>query len=302
MDFVSGIRLAITEAFRRLLEEKHLCQSVEVSTESIEAVAQAKHSKLLEQPAPGSTDRPAASLKDYLYTGESIMNSPWAPDFEEKPALDAAHPAPAHPQRSQAIPCALPPTAHTYCAVCKDRWPFNPVRSLGRVEHGQTNHSDQWFDLVYQCQSCKTELVRFYVRRQGRKLTLCGRDPFEEVAVPAVLPKDHAGFFGSAMLACQSEQTLAGIFLLQVFIEQFWRSLAPVKALLKAKPKATGDELGRAYAKTLPADFEKRFPSLLDIHDRLSDAIRRADPDEALFNEAAEQIAGHFDARRLYKL
>ena len=109
-------------------------------------------------------------------------------------------------------------------------------------------------------------------------------------------------FFANATVAFQSGQTLAGIFLLRVFIEQYWRSLSAVSGIVGPKGKPTGDELADAYKATLPVDFKARFPSLSEVYASLSAAMHAASEDAALFEESAAKVIEHFEARRLFKL
>lgn len=140
------------------------------------------------------------------------------------------------------------------------------------------------------------------VRREGMKLRLVGRDPLEVLPVPKVLPKGQGKFYGDAQIAYHAGQTLAAIFLLRTFVEQFWRSLTQVQALVQRQPRATGDEQGTAYQDTLPTDFKSRFPSLSEIYTKLSAAMHEALADAALFEECCTKIVEHFEARKLFKL
>jgi hypothetical protein len=152
------------------------------------------------------------------------------------------------------------PTINTFCDGCQERWPFNPVfdGAMCVLDSGQS----QRYFFGYQCQRCKGPAIRFMVRREAVKLRLVGRDPIEVLPTPKVLPKVAAKFFGYAQIAHHAGQTLAGIFLLRTFIEQFWRSLPEVQALIQKHPRATGEEQGNLYQTTLPEDFKNRFPSL----------------------------------------
>jgi len=96
-------------------------------------------------------------------------------------------------------------------------------------------------------------------------------------------------------------QTLAGLFLLRVFIEQFWKTVPAVRELILKQSKATGDEQGDAYQSTLPQDFKSRFPSLKEVYGKLSAAIHLADENAALFDDSCSKIEKHFEARRLFE-
>jgi hypothetical protein len=95
---------------------------------------------------------------------------------------------------------------------------------------------------------------------------------------------------------------LAGIFMLRVCIEQYWRERATVENNLPNVARPTGDQLGDAYNLTLPDDFKQRVPSLSETYGSLSQAIHSANESESVFMSAASDMEMHFDARRLYKL
>lgn len=192
------------------------------------------------------------------------------------------------------------PTINTFCDHCETRPPFNPVADGSYLVQGLGR--DEFFYLGYQCQQCKGQPIRFLVRREGLKLRLAGRYPLEVLPTPKVLPKSVSKYYGTAMVAYHAGQTLAGLFLLRVFIEQFWQTLPKIKTLLETQPRATGDEQGDAYQDTLPPDFKSRFPSLKDVYGRLSKAIHSADENADLFDDSCAKIVEHFDARRLYKI
>jgi hypothetical protein len=188
-----------------------------------------------------------------------------------------------------------------WCEVCKCRPPHNPFadQCLSVILEG--HEQEQWYQLAYQCQQCHSVPVRLLVRRSRLRLRLAGRDPIEFVPPPPGL-KGSTKFFSDAVVAHHAGQTLAGLFLLRTYIEQYWRTIQPVQELLKAKPRATGEEQGEIYQSTLPADFKSRFPSLVDLYRQLSAAMHEANADVTLFEDSAAKIAEHFDARRLFKL
>jgi hypothetical protein len=181
------------------------------------------------------------------------------------------------------------------------------IEQLTSSIFGRLRAAQQIFLFPYQCQQCKTGPIFYLVRRTGLKLTLCGRDPIETVDLPSFLPKEQRQHFSGAVIAHNAGQTLAAIFLLRTFIEQFWLSL---NLSVRSKDsttgaeasRTTGDELGAAYSKTLPDALKSQFPSLSDLYGRLSVAMHAAEPNVELFKTAKNQIIEHFDARRLFKL
>ena len=119
---------------------------------------------------------------------------------------------------------------------------------------------------------------------------------------PKALPKSVSKFYSDSQIAHYAGQTLAALFLLRTFIEQFWRTLPEVKELITRQPRTTGDEQGEVYQRTLPTDFKERFPSLSALYSVLSVALHEAKPDSHLFDECCAKIITHFEARKLYGL
>jgi hypothetical protein len=195
------------------------------------------------------------------------------------------------------------PDVKLYCTKCGRLEAFNAVsteeflrRGAGSRDNFSTNQGIvQVFVMSFLCQSCKGVPEVFTIRREGAKLVLCGRAPIEHIEVPTVIPKQVRPLFSGAIVAHQSGQTLAGIFLLRTLIEQWAQSAAPSKGI-------QADEAIDSYLTTLPEDFKGRFPSLRALYGELSADIHCATGSSELFEKARNQILEHFDARRLYKL
>ena len=292
--FTGSLSSAVSEAVRSLLTTKHLYQSVEVDTACISKIA----TEIREDQrrlGPSSSDL-LVSSDDPVSIGVRALSMPWIPTAPGEMGVN--------PVGSKTLPLLLP-TIHTYCSCvnCSGIWPHNPLpdRTLERSDN--LTPPNQWFYLGYQCQSCKGLPVHFLVRREGNKLKLCGRDPIEIHPVPKFLPKTCSNFYGNAQIAHHAGQTLAGLFLLRVFIEQFWkRSVDDVMKQIVANQRATGEQLGDTYNSTLPNDFKARFPSLPEVYGKLSAAIHAADAKTELFEESCSKITEHFEARKLYRL
>jgi hypothetical protein len=93
------------------------------------------------------------------------------------------------------------------------------------------------FLLVYQCQRCLGTPEGFLVRREGWTFSLHGRSPMERVEIPSYLPQIESYFYRDAVIAFETGKTLAALFYLRTFIEQFGRRLTGTVG------KATGDEI-----------------------------------------------------------
>ncbi|HYN08298.1 MAG TPA: hypothetical protein VES67_13020 [Vicinamibacterales bacterium] len=188
-----------------------------------------------------------------------------------------------------------PPDVKLFCQSCDRIEAFNLVSAEDFLDRATNLANSQAFIFGYQCQSCKDAPETFLIRRDSLKLTICGRAPMEVALVPRFIPKSVKRFYGGALVAHQSGQTLAGIFLLRMLLEQWARSQVP-------KPPSQADILVGKYMASLPADFRARFSSMRTLYGRLSEDIHAATGSEDTFKTALMQIDEHFDARRIYKL
>ncbi|MHC1764893.1 MAG: hypothetical protein AB9869_11420 [Verrucomicrobiia bacterium] len=301
-EFSYPIAKAVEDAIKHLLSEKHLYQAVEPDLSFIPELAKKVHrqgqNSRMSQVFPASGKPPAAPTPESIAkSARSMVEYAWTPHIRF--GQDKGQFFPITGSASNPIQFQLP-TINTFCSECQERWPFNPVfdGAMCVVDSGQS----QRYFLGHQCQQCKGIAIRFMLRREGMKLRLVGRDPIEVLPTPKVVPKAQSKFFADAQIAYHAGQTLAALFLLRTFVEQYWRSLPEVQALIQQQPRATGDEQGSTYQATLPVDFRNRFPSLSDIYGKLSAAMHEAKAEGALFEECCGHIVEHFEARKLFRL
>jgi hypothetical protein len=188
-----------------------------------------------------------------------------------------------------------------FCVSCDRAEPYNlvfvnEVFQRIQLEGFQTKgETHQAFVLAYKCQSCKGTPELFLIRRRGFKLTNEGRSPIEHVAVPPFIPKEVRQFLSGAIVAQQSGQTLAGLFLLRTLLEQWAR-------MSSGSQSQQADQVMEDYMATLPDDFKKRFPSMRTLYGDLSVDIHTATGSPELFEKAQTEIIEHFDGRRMFKL
>lgn len=295
--FEHKLRESVASALKRLLSEKHLYQSAQVDT----ACADSEIERLMV--AKARSFSPTMHQHERINIEKSVhecVHAEWFldPGVEGRPG--------ARPLRSVPKPETelRLPIIDRFCTEkpCDQIRPFHAVPGFCKIQTSSEASNEQWIFLSYQCQACKGTPVRFLVRRSGCRVTLSGRDPMEVVQVPKVIPRAHVKHFRDAIIAHQSGQTLAGLFLLRVFIESYWKSLEPVTAVLPGNARPSGDEYGTAYNSTLPTDFKSRFPSLPDVYSNLSAAIHEANPSAELFQKSHDMIVEHFDALRLFKI
>lgn len=195
-----------------------------------------------------------------------------------------------------------------FCSQCQSREAFCPVwyRDLTNelAKPGRRDGPDptslpagyQLFFLAYQCQVCGGAPEGFMVRRRGWDLFYEGRSPIEIIEIPSFLPKEEREFFRDAVVAQNTGNTLAGLFYLRTFIEQFARRKTASKGRL------TGDQIFDEYNKTIPEKQRDQIPSLREWYEKLSVALHEAQSDDALFEEAKNEIERHFDFRRIFKI
>jgi hypothetical protein len=206
-------------------------------------------------------------------------------------------------QNQQNALTLVPPNASLFCRQCGRREAFAPMSFTEApsliVQGGrQITIPDhlQIFFFVYQCQRCFGEPEGFIVRRNCWVLGLHGRSPIELVEIPPYVPKAESWIYKDAVIAYNSGKTLAGLFYLRTFIEQFARRVTGLTG------KVTGDEIMDQYSKVLPAPIKAQMPSLREWYEKLSEPLHSATQDAALFDAAKVQIERHFDMRRIFEI
>lgn len=298
-EFNAPMGRALEQAMKILLSQKHLYQAIELDLAFVPELVKKNLRPNPRSPSVfGGSSGPDVDeeLKREIERARSMARATWSPYIL---ADRAPQQIPGTGTGSGPIMFQLP-TVNTYCDHCEGSPPFNPVADgsycvISPKEHGV-------YYLAYMCQQCKEHEVFFLVRREGLKLRLCGRDPVEMIPPPSFLPKPHRRHYSDAVIAHHAGQTLAGIFLLRVFVEQFWRSRQEVKDLIAQDPRITGERMGEAYQATLPKDFRDHFPSLSEVYSHMSAAMHAAASDAQVFEDSRQKIEEHFDARRLFKL
>lgn len=196
-------------------------------------------------------------------------------------------------------PNLLVQNVKVFCMECGEAEAFAPIRSA-EIGYGPSTTAragrTQLFSLTYQCQRCKSALIGFLVRKESWHLSLDGRSPMEHIVLPKHIPKPEQNLFRDAVIAIHGGKTLAALFYLRTFIEQFARRLTSLTG------KVTGDEIMTAYSETLPIAQRDQMPSLKEWYEKLSIALHSGTDDAGLFEQAKEAIESHFDIRRVFKI
>lgn len=282
---LSKLKQTIMESVRQLLEQKHLYQSVDVEIE--------KASDAYQKKIPSEYS---------IATFQMLNVDKWPWIVNDTETFQALMLAVEKKKSFYQIITWSPPDIKLYCKVCDRLEPYNGVSSSNLLNRLKPSDGGIYFKgkltqaycLTYLCQSCKSVPEVFLIRKFGSRLTLSGRAPMEHVPVPKVIPRDIVNYYSDAVVAFQSGQILAALFLLRTLCEQWVRRYAA--------SDAKADVALDKYMETLPDDFKERFPSLRTIYGELSAAIHSADACSVLFTKSCEGIEEHFSARSLFRL
>src|SRR5262249_37313620 len=130
----------------------------------------------------------------------SILEAPWIPSHQKYDG----------PDESEALRM---PEANikTFCDSCEGTYPFNPHYQPGTTI--SSSDSVQLFCMKLQCQNCKKGDVKLFIKRDGARMTLVGRDPIEQILTPKYIPKSLASYYSSAVLAFNCNQILPALFM-----------------------------------------------------------------------------------------
>jgi hypothetical protein len=310
---VTVLRNEIQFRLKELLEQKHLYQSVRIDVsgaqkiidniESSPQVAQAK--KRANAPALGSSGSAprsmvvALSIQKYRNGMMDTMNAMLGAFWTFRTDACTQYPSQVTEAKNENPTEFVLPTIRVTCIQCDAITPphnsgfrgqseeFKSI-SFFREKNGERIPC-QTLLFPYQCQSCKKEPLVFLVHRDGLKLTLAGRSHFEIVPVPKSIPKTEKEYYSDAVVAYNTGNVLAGLFLLRTLIEQYMRRVLSVTG------KLSGDDLSDQYAKLLDDEFPQRHPSLKVIYEELSAKLHLAEKSADQFIKSREDIDRHFE-------
>jgi hypothetical protein len=275
----------LNRTYKELLEAKHLYQSATIDFDSFFTPLLAKV----------LADAHKQAFREFAVTacGAALFVSE-VPQFSGEAGTSSKYPS---------LGLVLG-NVKLFCSVCKAVETFSPASYSDVIKDGRGTNPRiakypaefQVFAISYQCENCKQLPVVFLIRRAGWKLTIQGRSPIEHVALPPFIPKIEARLFSGAIVAHQTGNTLAGLFYLRSFIEQFARRQTGLKG------KKTGDDILDAYQALIPEKQRDQMPSLRSWYEQLSVPIHMAKEDSAVFEEAQNAIIEHFEFRRMFKI
>jgi hypothetical protein len=285
-----AVTTAVADSLKTLMEQKHLYQGVSIDINGI--VSAALRTDKAEHPSDSQSRQNAAGIVSRAAHARWLLYP--SREAQIGGAAGAASPIVVE-LRPFRMFCARCTRRERYEVVRADDFAFDVYRqyAAGEFHLPQWPLADQAFVISALCQGCKNFPEVLLIRRTTAKnrLTLSGRTPLEAAEVQANLPDPEVSFFRDAVVAHQSGKTLAGLFFLRTFTEQFARRV------IGESGRRSGEEIMDAYNKTLPDAIRPMIPSLGDCYGRLSEALHAGRGDDALFDEMRGRIEQHFDFR-----
>lgn len=297
----------VTLALKSLLQEKTLYQSIMIDIGPIKE--RIRSVKGVWTPVESNYSQPLSKeridaiaqqpLETHLATCERLA---WSFDTQDSLPQGLLSTNPHHEVNTHDQLDLLLPTINVACNFCTG---VLPPHNSGYLNQAKPVFNEvlcsgppliQIFLLPYTCQNCKEEPIFFLVHREGVKLTLTGRSRLMKVDIPRSIPKQEGVHYGDAVIANMAGKTLAGLFFLRVFVEQYMRRVT------KSEGKMRGEDLGDRYALLLDDQFPKKFRSLKTIYEELSDKLHSADPSTEQFAKSVRDINLHFDQLLLLPL
>lgn len=307
----------VSELFKVLLTEKHLYQKIDIKENAIDDIVRFRKEECIKEKYSFNEAGYRNSLKfdlNKLWSPpEESLNNATIIGVDQKISFMSA----AEKQKAFLF-FPLPPIIEIYCTFCEKQTPFHPLKNIKiyqlenyhekneRIINERGNFPSQYqiFILPYECQCCQKTPLLFLIKREAWKLELCGRNFIEDVIIPPYLPKDSGKFFKESMIAFHCGKTLAAIFYLRTFIEQYWRSFSANKILIdnskKTLTKISAEKLNENYNATLSLKMRATAPSLFECYERLSAAIHEAREEEALLKEIKFLIESHFECKSIF--
>lgn len=168
----------------------------------------------------------------------------------------------------------FPSAIVTSCEHCKGvRLPHNLYSVKEPDFLDRCDPSDQTYCFVLQCQNCKGNFLYVMVRRTGSRFRLVGRSAVEMPSLPDGFPKGQSKYFADAILAHRTGNTLAGVCLFRIALEQYLRDVTGNKAT-----GISGDALYEAFKHYLPKEFPiGSVRGFGEVYGRLSEVMHNPD-------------------------
>lgn len=298
-NFMELANKTIQDKLKKLLETKHLYQSVSFSRDEMEKII-----------------RTESNIQKVNLEVTSVLNGHWTifnplqidnvynifSDSSLAPNTRRIE----SKQHQRNIPLELRIVGiRAYCGICKELVPMNLMQAAELLSSIHTysltpdrQKKDQSvYTFSFQCQNCRDGMEVFMVARKGGKLTLVGRTPMEQIQIIDAIPKKQMGYYSSAIIAFNSGQVLPALFMLRTFIEQFVRAEVSEE---HQESENNMEQLFDQYKAKCLDGFNERHPPLYVVYGKLSAAMHTANASERLFGKCRDDIETHFKGRQHY--
>ena len=194
----------------------------------------------------------------------------------------------------------LPPVK-LFCSVCKDEHTFSSITAMWWDGFADCypkigERTEQIFNLTYNCGHCKNNPICFLIKREGYRLTLCGRSERLFVKVARTIPKSLQPILRDAIGAANENDLAAGFYHLRTFSEHYMKHCLQVPIA----ERITGDDLGAKYNATLDTRMSAGLPSMPSLYDRASKFMHERTGSADDFSSLLEEIEGHLSAKELF--
>ncbi len=194
------------------------------------------------------------------------------------------------------------PSIKMYCSKCKDEHTFSSVGVLwadGFMEYYPIikDSTEQLFNFSYNCGICRDNLIGFLVKRDGLRLTLCGRTERLPVNVPKGIPKKLRPIVADAIGAANENDAFAGFYHLRTFCEHYMKKCIG----MPIEEKITGDELSGKYNSSLDSRMTSGLPAISTIYEAASKLMHERNGGREEFEKLLSDIEGHLSAKELFE-
>lgn len=283
---------AIEDAISVLLERKGLYQKVDVAFERL-----SNHLDSIKAP----------SFQTFI--GE-FSTRPWVPVSQDVTKENHARAeffcgvgdSPLSASSDQLKLAFYLPSIKLYCADCKDEHTFSSVTAMwwdGFADcyprYGAK--TQQIFNLTYTCVKCRNNPISFMLKRDGLRLTLCGRSERLSIEVPSLIPKALRDVIRDAKSAVAENDLPAGFYHLRTFVEHYMKSCLGIPVA----QRITGEDLGAKYNASLDSRMSSGLPSMPSLYERSSRFMHERSGSDEDFNALMESVEGHLSAKELFR-
>lgn len=314
-DLEAAASSAIEEAFRDLIERRHLYQKITLDFAGVDIAIKRAVEKAKEragQPTLGAghgSPHPVPATPERLQELHAeIETRPW--DLKTRHLSD--DPADAAMQRfagSGTQPLGTPsdqmnisfylPAVQLKCPGrcnristftalgCSDRMVFGSP--YPRIVKGKT---EQIFTPVYRCELCRETVYTILVRRSAGRIHLSGFAPRRVPLVTKSVPESIIPILNDAEQSVAEGDIYAGMYHLRTLLEHYLKNRLGVRI----EQQVRGDDLVRQHYETLAPQISSVLPPLLPAWEKLSQWLHTRTGEIKDYEAQRDAICKHIES------